>query len=162
MYKMFGKRVEFKKYLHGVSDVRTRLFFKVRSRLHDSNEELGRSRGREGKSECSLCGVECESVVHVLWECTAYGSSRTNLTEKLQELLDCVHGNAHALQTYALPRWSEPVHECKEETERLTYEHVHTAYCTDLGQISQKILSHKGHASLVEMENVRWEVVHVR
>ena len=24
---------------------------------------LGRHRGREGKSECTLCGAECESVV---------------------------------------------------------------------------------------------------
>ena len=35
---------------------------------HMLNEELGRHRGREGKSECVLCGAECESVVHVLWE----------------------------------------------------------------------------------------------
>ena len=40
------------------------------------NEELGRHRGREEKSECTLCGAECESVVHVLWECSAYSSSR--------------------------------------------------------------------------------------
>ena len=33
---------------------------------HGLNTELGRHRGREGKSECVLCGVECESVVHVL------------------------------------------------------------------------------------------------
>ena len=26
---------------------------------------------REGKIECTLCGDECESVVHVLWECPA-------------------------------------------------------------------------------------------
>ena len=51
------------------------------------NEELGRQRGREGKSECTLCGAECESVVHVLWECTAYSSSRASFTEKLQEML---------------------------------------------------------------------------
>ena len=51
------------------------------------NEELGRHRGREGKSECTLCGAECESVVHVLWKCTAYSSSRASFTEKLQELL---------------------------------------------------------------------------
>ena len=25
------------------------------------NEELGRHRGREGKTECSLCGNECEN-----------------------------------------------------------------------------------------------------
>ena len=38
------------------------------------NEELGRHRGREGnlgKTECSLCGNECDNVSHVLWECSA-------------------------------------------------------------------------------------------
>ena len=43
-----------------------------RSGIHGLNEELGRHRGREGKVECTLCGAECESVVHVLWECPAY------------------------------------------------------------------------------------------
>ena len=33
-----------------------------------------RHRGREGKSECVLCGAECESVVHVLWECSVYST----------------------------------------------------------------------------------------
>ena len=70
-----------------VSDAGTRLLFKFRSGTHGLNEELGRHRGREGKLECTLCGAECESVVHVLWECTAYSSSRASFTEKLQELL---------------------------------------------------------------------------
>ena len=48
------------------------LLFKFRSGTHGLNEELGRHRGREGKSECVLCGAECECVVHVLWECSAY------------------------------------------------------------------------------------------
>ena len=78
---MFGKRVEFKRYLHGVSDAGTRLLFKFRSGTHGLN-------GREGKLECTLCGAECESVVHMLWECTAYSSSRTSFMEKLQELLE--------------------------------------------------------------------------
>ena len=43
--------------------------------MHGLNEELSRHRGRDGKLECTLCGAECESVVHVLWECTAYSSS---------------------------------------------------------------------------------------
>ena len=59
-------------YLHGVSDAGSRLLFKFRSGTHGLNEELGRHRGREGKVECILCGAECESVVHVLWECPAY------------------------------------------------------------------------------------------
>ena len=64
MYKRFGKGVEFKRYLHGVGDAGTRLLFKFRSGTHGLNEELGRHRGREGKSECVLCGAECESVIH--------------------------------------------------------------------------------------------------
>ena len=62
IYKRFGKSVEFKKYLHGVCDAGSRLLFKFRSGTHGLNEELGRHRGREGKTECSLCGDECENV----------------------------------------------------------------------------------------------------
>ena len=51
------------------------------------NEELGRHRGREGKSECILCAAEGESVVHVLWECSAYSSSRASFMVKFGELL---------------------------------------------------------------------------
>ena len=28
----------------------------------------------ERQSKCMLCGAECEGVVHVLWECSAYSS----------------------------------------------------------------------------------------
>ena len=69
---MFGKEVEFKRCFHGVGDAGTRLLFTCRSGTHGLNEELGRHRGREGKSEYALCGAECESVVYVLWECSAY------------------------------------------------------------------------------------------
>ena len=62
--------VELKKYLHGVCDAGSRLLFKFRSGTDGVNEELGRYRGREGKTECSLCGDECENVSHVLWECS--------------------------------------------------------------------------------------------
>ena len=48
---------------------------------------LGRQKGREGKSECTLCGAECESVVHVRWEYRAYSSSRASFMEKPPELL---------------------------------------------------------------------------
>ena len=85
--KSFGKNEGFKKYLHGVSDAGTRLLFKFRSGMHGLNEELGRHRGREGKSECTLCGTECESVVHALWECSAYSSSKASFMVKLEELL---------------------------------------------------------------------------
>ena len=51
------------------------------------NEELGRHRGREGNSECALCGPECESVVHMLWDCSTYSNIRVIFVEKLQKLL---------------------------------------------------------------------------
>ena len=47
------------------------VLFKFRSGTHGLNEELGRHRGRDGNKECVLCGNECESVSHVLWECSA-------------------------------------------------------------------------------------------
>ena len=50
------------------------LLFRFRSGTHGLNEELGMDRGREGKVECILCGIECESVMHVMWECPAYSS----------------------------------------------------------------------------------------
>ena len=72
-------------YLHGVNDAGTRLL-SLGLGTHGLNEELGRHRGRS--PECTFCGAECESVVHVLWECTACSSSsRASFTEKLQELL---------------------------------------------------------------------------
>ena len=70
LYNTFNKVVELKKYLHGKSDAGSRLTFKFWSGTHGLNEELVRHRGREGK-ECLLCGDECESVSHVLWECPA-------------------------------------------------------------------------------------------
>ena len=57
----------------------SRLLFKFgRTGTHGLNEELGRHRCREGNNECELCGNECESVSHVLWECLTYSSSRAD------------------------------------------------------------------------------------
>ena len=50
--------------------------------------KVGRHRGREGETECSLCGNECENVSHVLWKCSAYSSTRVSFMKKLQELLE--------------------------------------------------------------------------
>ena len=47
-------------------------FFLFCSSTHGLDEELGRHRGREGKTECSLRGDECENVSHVFWEYSAY------------------------------------------------------------------------------------------
>ena len=66
----------------------SRLLFKFRSGTHGLNEELGRHGWREGKTECSLCGNECENVSHVLWECSAYSSTRASFRKKLQQLLE--------------------------------------------------------------------------
>ena len=62
--------------------------FKFRSGTHGLNEEMGRHTGMEGKTECSLCGNECENVSHVLCECSAYSSIRASFMKKLQELLE--------------------------------------------------------------------------
>ena len=64
--------------MHGKSDAGSRLMFKFRSGTHWIYEALGRHRGREGMKECLLCDDECESVSHVLWECPAYSSLRSN------------------------------------------------------------------------------------
>ena len=58
-----------------------------KSATHGLNEKLGRHRGREGIKECLLCDDECESVSHVLWECPAYSSLRSNFLVSLQEKL---------------------------------------------------------------------------
>ena len=44
IYKTFGGKVKFKRYLNGVGDAGTRLLFKLRSGTHGLNEELGRHR----------------------------------------------------------------------------------------------------------------------
>ena len=57
--------------------------FKFRSGTHGLNEELGRHSDRDGRVECTLCGAECESVVHVLWECSSYSACRNNFRKRL-------------------------------------------------------------------------------
>ena len=73
LYRRFGGKREFKKYLHGRSDEGARLLFKFRSGTHGLNEELGRHSDTDGRVECTLCGAECESVVHMLWEWSSVG-----------------------------------------------------------------------------------------
>ena len=50
LYKLFGKEVDFKTCLHGVSDGGTRLLLKFKSGTHGLNVELGRHRGRDGRT----------------------------------------------------------------------------------------------------------------
>ena len=87
---MVYKSVEFKKYFHGVCDAGCRLLFKFRSGTHGLNEELGRHRGREGKTECYLCGNECENVTCVMgvFIIIIVYSTRASFMKKLQELLE--------------------------------------------------------------------------
>ncbi len=49
--------------------------FKFRSGTNGLNEELGRHRGNNDDRQWKLCGDECESVVHMLWECPAYDTT---------------------------------------------------------------------------------------
>ena len=87
LYKSFFKEIEFKNYLQGVGDPGTRLLFKFRSGTNGLNEELGRHRGKNNDRQCKLCGDECESVVHVLWECPVYHSIRNTFMVELENLL---------------------------------------------------------------------------
>ena len=57
-----------------------------RSGTHGLNEELGRHNDRDGRVECTLCGAECESVVHVLWECSTYSTCRNNFQVALKTI----------------------------------------------------------------------------
>ena len=51
---------------------------------HSSNEEFGRHSNTKGKTECTLCSAQCESVVHVLWKCS---TCRENFREVLRGLI---------------------------------------------------------------------------
>ena len=60
--------------------------FKFRSGTNGLNEELGRHRGNNGDRQCTLCGDENESVVHVLWEYPVYDSIRNTFMGELDKL----------------------------------------------------------------------------
>ena len=96
LYEIF-KDIEFKRYVHGVSDARTRLLL---SGTHE--EELGRHRGRNGMTECMLCGDECESVVHALWECPTHTDSREEFMVKLRATLGETFKDFEAFEIYCL------------------------------------------------------------
>ena len=51
----------------------------------------------EGRVECTLCGAECESVVHVLWECFRYSTCRDNFQEALKQLLGARYADFETL-----------------------------------------------------------------
>ena len=56
--------------------------FKFRSGTNGLNEDI-----KNGDRQCKLCGDECESVVHVFWECPVYDSIRNTFMGELDELL---------------------------------------------------------------------------
>ena len=62
------------------------------------NEELGRHSDRDGRVECTLCGAECESVVHVLWECSSHSACRDNFQEALKQLLGARYAEFEAVE----------------------------------------------------------------
>ena len=99
LYKSFCKEIEFKNYLQGFGDPGTRLLFKFRSGTNGLNEELGRHRGKNDDRQCK-CGDECESVVHVLWECPAYDTIRSTFMEDLDKLLGGSFEEFSALNTF--------------------------------------------------------------
>ena len=123
MYKRFVKQSEFKKYLHGFCDAGTRLLFKFRSGTHGLNEELGRHRGREGKVECSISGAECESVVHVLWECPC-SLCREGFRVKVKELKGDSFEQLNDIDKTAYVLGSELWEENFEDTLRLVKEFI--------------------------------------
>ena len=67
------------------------LLFRFRSGTHGLME-LGRHRSREGKLEYNVwCRVREHGTV--LWECSAYSSTRASFMVKLDELLSDGHAN---------------------------------------------------------------------
>ena len=82
-----------------VGDPGTRLLLKFRSGTNGLNEELGRHRGKNDR-QCKLCGDECESVVHVLWECPVYDTIRSTFMEDLDKLLGRSFEEFSALNTF--------------------------------------------------------------
>ena len=85
LYKSFCKEIEFKNYLQGVGDPGTWLMFKFWSGTNGLYEELGRHRGKNDDRQCKRCWDECESVVHVLWECPVYDTIRNTFHERLRQ-----------------------------------------------------------------------------
>ena len=76
VYRELKEDFECKKYLHGVSDMGSKLLFRFRSGPHGLNEELGRLILEIIVKLVFFCECECESIYidHVLWECSEYSS----------------------------------------------------------------------------------------
>ena len=57
VYREFSEDFECKKYLHGVSDMSSKLLFRFRSGTHGLNEELGRHSSRNSSKACFFVTV---------------------------------------------------------------------------------------------------------
>ena len=87
VYRELKEDFESTKYLHGVSDMGSKLLFRFRSGTHDLNEELGRHNTRNSSKACFFCECECESVERVLLECSEYSSIRKEFIKNLNGFL---------------------------------------------------------------------------
>ena len=65
----------------------SKLLFKFRSGTHGLNAELGRHSSRDSSKACFFYECECESVEHVLWECSEYSSIRKEFIRNLDGFL---------------------------------------------------------------------------
>ena len=54
--------------------------------MHELNEELQLC--EEGNVECTLCGAECENIIHVLWEYLASSNCGLTFLRKLSGYSD--------------------------------------------------------------------------
>jgi len=59
--------------------------FRFRSGTNGLNEKLGRHWGKNDDRQCKLCGDECESIVHVLWEFPVYDTILEILSWKTRQ-----------------------------------------------------------------------------
>ena len=76
----------------------SKLLFRFRSGTHGLNEELGRHSSRNSSKACVFCECECESVEHVLWECSEYSSIRKEFIKNLDGFLQ----NDFHLKSYGI------------------------------------------------------------
>ena len=94
--------------------------------LTSDQARIVRHRGREGKIECTcnICGAECESVVHVLWECPAYSSCTEGFKfkAKVKELVGDSFEQLSDIDKTAYVLGSELWEENFEDTLRLVKE----------------------------------------
>ena len=55
---------------------------------------IGRHSDSDGRVECTLCGAECEHVVHVLWG--SYSTCMDHFQEALKLLLGAIYTTKNA------------------------------------------------------------------